>query len=48
MRKTVAAPFAARKISQPAARRDDAPVELVCLALVLAIAALAARIISVW
>jgi hypothetical protein len=52
MRKTVAAPFAARKasrkISLPAGCRDDAPVELVCVALALAILALACRIISIW
>jgi hypothetical protein len=48
MRKTVAAPLAASKTSLPAGRRDAAPAELVCLALALAILALACRIVSIW
>jgi hypothetical protein len=46
MRKSDAA-VAARK-SLPAGNRGDAPVELVCLALALALIALACRIISIW
>jgi hypothetical protein len=48
MRNPDAAPVAARKASPSAARRDDAPTELVCLALALALVALAARIASIW
>ena len=48
MRKPDAAAVAARNHSLPAARRGDTPVELVCLALALALLVLAARIISIW
>jgi hypothetical protein len=48
MRKPAAASVAARKAPVPAGSRDDAPVELVCLALVLALLALACRIASIW
>jgi hypothetical protein len=52
MRKTIVAPFAARKpsleTSLPPGRRDDSPVELVCIALALAILTLVARIVSIW
>jgi hypothetical protein len=48
MRNPDAAPVAAREASLPAARRGDAPAELVCLALALALLALAARIASIW
>jgi hypothetical protein len=48
MRNSDAARVAARKASPSAARRDDAPTELVCLGLVLALVALAARIASIW
>jgi hypothetical protein len=48
MRKPDAAFAAARKASSPAATRDDAPVKLVCLALALALLALASRIVSIW
>jgi hypothetical protein len=43
-----AAPVAASKASVPAGSRDDGPVEVVCLALVLALLALACRIASIW
>jgi hypothetical protein len=48
MRKPDAAFLAATKISVPAGGHGDAPVELVCLALVLSLLALAFRIASVW
>jgi hypothetical protein len=48
MRKPAAAPVAARKAHLPAGGRDDASVELVCLALALALLALACRIASIW
>jgi hypothetical protein len=48
MRKPAAASVAARKAHLPAGGRDDASVELVCLALVLALLALACRIASIW
>jgi hypothetical protein len=48
MRKPDPASAAARKTSLPAGSRGDAPVELVCLALVLALLALASRIASIW
>jgi hypothetical protein len=48
MRNPDAAPVAARKASPPAAGPGDAPKELVCLALALALLALAARIASIW
>src|SRR5882724_628104 len=41
MRKPAAAPVAARKASVAARSRDEAPLEVVCLALVLALLALA-------
>jgi hypothetical protein len=47
MRKQAAA-VTATKPSLPAGRRDSAPAELVCAALVLALVALAARIASIW
>jgi hypothetical protein len=47
MRNPDAASVAARKASLPAGSRDNAPVELVCLALVLALLALASRIASI-
>jgi hypothetical protein len=46
MRKPDAAFPAATRTSGPAARRAGAPVELVCLALLLALVALASRIAS--
>jgi hypothetical protein len=48
MRKPAAASVAARKAHLPVGGRDDASVELVCLALVLALLALACRIASIW
>jgi hypothetical protein len=48
MRKPDAASVAARKTSVPSGRSGDAPVELVCLALGLALLVLASRIASVW
>jgi hypothetical protein len=48
MRKPLPAPVAASNTSLPAGGRGDAPVELVCLALVLALLALALRIASIW
>jgi hypothetical protein len=48
MRKPAAASVAARKAHLPAGGRDDASVELVCLALLLALLALACRIASIW
>jgi hypothetical protein len=48
MRKPLPAPVAASNTSVPAGGRGDAPVELVCLALVLALLALALRIASIW
>jgi hypothetical protein len=39
---------AARKTSLPAGSHGDAPVELVCLALALALLALGSRIASIW
>jgi hypothetical protein len=43
-----AAAFAARKASGPAGRRGDASIELVCLALALALVVLACRIATIW
>jgi len=43
-----AAPVAASKASLPAGSLDIAAVELVCLALVLALLALACRVASIW
>jgi hypothetical protein len=48
MRKPVAASAAARKASVPSGSRDNAPVEVVCMALALALVVLAFRIASVW
>jgi hypothetical protein len=48
MRKPEAALAAAKKPSLPAGRSGDTPVELVCLALALALLVLAFRIASVW
>jgi hypothetical protein len=48
MRKPEAASVAARKASLPAGGRGDTPVELVCLALTLALLVLAFRIASIW
>ena len=47
MRKPNAALIAAKSAPQ-AARRSDAPEQLVCLALLLAMFAIALRIASVW
>lgn len=47
MREPDAASAAAAKPLLPA-REDDAPVRIVCLALLLALAALACRIASIW
>jgi hypothetical protein len=48
MRNPAARPIAARKASLLAARGDQACVTLVCLALALALLALASRIASIW
>jgi hypothetical protein len=48
MRKPDAASVAAAKASLPAAIRGDTPVQVVCIALALAIVVLAARIASIW
>jgi hypothetical protein len=48
MRKPVAASVAARKAPVPPMGRDNAPVEVVCMALALAVLVLAFRIASVW
>jgi hypothetical protein len=48
MHKSVAASAAARKASVPSGDRDNAPVEVVCMALALALVVLALRIASVW
>jgi hypothetical protein len=49
MRKPTSARVASTKPSLPAdGRGNDAPVELVCLALALAVLTLAFRIASVW
>jgi len=48
MRKPDAASAAARQMSLPAGRTGDAPAELVCLALALALVVLAVRIASIW
>jgi hypothetical protein len=47
MRKFDAA-TAAKKIMLPAVRRDEAAVQLVCLALTASLVALACRILSIW
>jgi hypothetical protein len=48
MRKPDAASVAASKTSLPAGRRSDAPTEVVCVALLLALLALGSRIASIW
>jgi hypothetical protein len=48
MRKPDAASIGARKPSLTAGGRDTAPLELVCLALALALVVLALRIATVW
>ena len=48
MRKPDAALLAATTTAVPARALGSAPVELVCLALVLAVLALALRIASIW
>jgi len=48
MRKPAAASVAARKASPPAGSSDAAPVEVVCMALVLALFVLVFRIATVW
>jgi hypothetical protein len=48
MRNPDTASVAARKAPLPAGSRNKAPAELVCLALVLALLALASRIASIW
>jgi hypothetical protein len=48
MRKPEAASVAARKASLSAGNRDTAPLEVVCLALMLAVVVLALRIATVW
>jgi hypothetical protein len=48
MRKEDAAAAAARSASLAPGSRDDASVQLVCLALVLALVALGCRIVSIW
>jgi hypothetical protein len=48
MRKSGAADVTARNFSRPAGRRDNAPVEVVCMALVLALLVLGLRIATFW
>ena len=48
MRKPEAALVAAKKPSPATASRGDTPVELVCMALALALLVLALRIASIW
>jgi len=48
MRKPIAAAAAATGASQPAGGRDQRSVELVCLALALALLALVPRIAAIW
>jgi hypothetical protein len=48
MRKPEAASVAARKASLSAGSRDTASVEVVCMALALAVVVLALRIATVW
>jgi hypothetical protein len=48
MRKPFAAPVAARKAPAPSDGRDNAPAEVVCMALALAVLVLACRIASIW
>jgi hypothetical protein len=48
MRKPDAGSVAASKITLPTVGRGETPTALVCLALTLALLALAARIASIW
>jgi hypothetical protein len=48
MRKSDTASVAATKPSMAAGHRDNAPVEVVCMALALALLVLACRIASIW
>jgi nicotinamide mononucleotide (NMN) deamidase PncC len=48
MRKSAAAAIAATDAASPSGNRDHAPVRLVCLALALALLALAFRIATIW
>lgn len=48
MRKPATASAAATTAFPPAGSRDKRPAELVCLALALALLALASRIASIW
>jgi hypothetical protein len=48
MRKSPAPSVAATKDPLDAGRRNNAPIELVCLALVLALFTLACRIATIW
>jgi len=48
MRKPAAASIAAKKSLPPADGRDGAPVQVVCMALALALFVLAFRIATVW
>ena len=48
MRKPAIVLVAARKASVPAGYRSNAPAQLVCLALMLALFALAFRIATIW
>ena len=48
MRKPITAPASAAGAALPAGSRDKGSVELVCLALVLALLALAVRIATIW
>jgi hypothetical protein len=48
MRKLEASAFSAMKQPVPAAGRNEVAVRLVCLALTVALVALACRIFSVW
>jgi hypothetical protein len=48
MRKVEPASMAATRTPPASGRPGDAPVELVCLALLLSLFALAARIASIW
>jgi hypothetical protein len=48
MRKIDPVAIAATKPSPAALREDDTPVQLVCLALILAVMMLGCRIVSIW
>jgi hypothetical protein len=48
MRKPEAASVAARRATLSAGSRDAAPLQLVCMALALAVVVLALRIATVW